>query len=291
MTNDQITVDLFSDLAEKCRTELQRSGYSVPDGSDEEIIRAYLNVRHRRVPIRPRRIHKISYLVPPEPVIGEKEFLNKVEAGDDLRPHQSTQLEKVDFEDGMLNDFGIQHFHLGTKPHSRNPVFVARTEMLLFALVKEEDFYSLGCYKHGSWSKISLLDSIHANWRGLIDSHSINAIELQQPFDDSEHEKLRNSGINVLTQRPDGEIHVGPGGGVALDRSSLKVANEIITTRRSCANIEKYLKDEVRKMIDSGQISPPVSLRLRYRDCESYAEIDGSRGAIPLNENLYVSQL
>ena len=291
MTNDQITVDLFSDLAEKCRIELQRAGYSVPDGSDEEIIRAYLNVQHRRVPIRPRRIHKVSYSVPTEVVVGEQEFLKKVETGDDLRPHQSTQLEKVDFEDGMLNDFGIQHFHLGTEQHPQKPAFVARTDMLLFALVKDDDFYSLGCYEHGCWSKSLLLDLIHQNWPELIDDHSINAIGLPQSFDDSEHQKLRNADINVLTQRLDGTIHMGPGGGVALDGSSMKVTMDIIKTRELCANREKYLKDTVRRMIDSGQLSSPVSLRLGYRNCESFAEIEGSRDAIPLNENLYVSQL
>lgn len=191
----------------------------------------------------------------------------------------------------MLDDFGIQHFHLGTEPHPTNPKFVARTKMLLFALVKDDDFYSLGCYKHGSWSKKILLDLIHANWPELISSYSIDAIGLQHSLDDSEHEELRKSGINVLTQRPDGKIHMGPGGGVALDGSSMKVTNEIIETRKLCARIEKYLKDTVRKMIDSGQISPPVSLRLGYRGCKSYAEIEGSRDVIQLNEDLYVSQL
>lgn len=291
MTNDQITVDLFADLAEKCRIELQRAGYSVPDGSDEKTIRAYLNVRHQRVPIRPRRIHKVSYSVPPELVVGEQEFLKKVEIGDDLRPHQSTRLEKVAFEDGMLNDFGLQHFHLGTEQHPKNPAFVARTKILLVALVKDDDFYSLGCYEHGCWSKSLLLDLIHQNWPELIDGHSINAIGLQQSFDDSEHQKLRDAGVNVPTQRPGGEIHMGPGGGIALDGSSMKVMMEIIKTRQLCANLEKYLEDTVRKMTDSGQLSPPVSLHLGYRYCESFAEIEGSRDAIPLNEDLYVSQL
>ena len=39
----------------------------------------------------------------------------------------------------------------------------ARTEPVLFALVRDDDFYSLGCYAHGAWSLTGLLDLIHAH--------------------------------------------------------------------------------------------------------------------------------
>jgi hypothetical protein len=56
-------------------------------------------------------------MVPARLAAGEQAFLTAVVAGDNLRPYQNTRLAKADFDDGLLNDFGIQHFHLGTAPH------------------------------------------------------------------------------------------------------------------------------------------------------------------------------
>lgn len=131
-----ISMDLHADFAALCASELQAAGYTPPAGSNAEIIRAYANVRHRRVPQRPRKVHKAAYTVPAALVAGEQAFLAKVEAGDDLRPYQSTRLEKTNFDDGLLNDFGIQHFHLAIVPYSKKPGFMDRTEPVLFALVK-----------------------------------------------------------------------------------------------------------------------------------------------------------
>ena len=168
MGNEIVTADFFADLARECKRKLILAGYSDPSpAEDEDIVRSYLNVRRRRVPIRPRDVHKAAYSVPHHLVEGEEIFVAKVIAGDDLRPNQSTKLEQSDYEDGMLNDFGIQHFHLGTTEHPRIPSFVARTDPLLFAMVQENDLYCIGYYKHGEWSRTTLLDVVHQNW-GLI---------------------------------------------------------------------------------------------------------------------------
>lgn len=76
-------------------------------------------------------VHKARYSEPIHLVEGKKTFLAKIEAGDDLRPNQITKLQKLDYRDGMLNDFGIQYFHLGTAQHPTRPSFVARTDPLL----------------------------------------------------------------------------------------------------------------------------------------------------------------
>ena len=120
MQNDPFLMDFFSDFANECMLQLMSAGYTVsPSPDSESLIRAYLNVRCRRVPIRPRKLEKADYTVPSILVDGNREFLEKVVEGDDLRPHQSMSIDKPDYNDGMLNDFGIQHFHIGTNPHPK----------------------------------------------------------------------------------------------------------------------------------------------------------------------------
>lgn len=295
--NADVVMDIHTDFAAACAAELQAAGYSPPMGPAAEIIRAYANVQHRRVPQRPRKVHKAAYSVPAHLGAGEQALLGKAEAGDDLRPYQSTRLEKAEFDDGMLNDFGIQHFHLGTVPHPAKPGFMGRTEPVLFALVKDDDFYSLGCYAHGAWSQTALLDLIHATWPNVIASSSPNIMSgmpilgLRRNFTDAEVETLRKAGVNALTQRPDGTVHAGPGGGVTTSAKSGKVALEVAEIKGRCSQVERELTQMLAPMIASGQLVPPIVLKLEQCATGPFAVIDGHRGEFDLGGKLRVPPL
>ena len=295
--SEDIVMDLHANFASACAKELQAAGYTAPTGPPAEIIRSYANVRHRRVSQRPRKVHKAAYAVPADLVAGEQAFLAAVVAGSDLRPYQSTRLEKADFNDGMLNDFGIQHFHLGTSQHPSKPSFMARTEPVLFALVRDDNFYSLGCYDHGVRSQTSLLDLIHATWPDVIASSSPNnasgmtILGLRHNYTDAEVETLRKAGINALTQRPDGTIHVGPGGGVTTNGKSGKVAREVADIKGLCDRLERDLKQRLAPMLATGGLSPPITLDLEQRSTETFAVVDGSRGEFDLGQQLFVPPL
>lgn len=292
-----VIMDFHADFAVACAVELQAAGYTPPTGPAAEILRSYANVRHRRVAQRPRKVHKTAYAVPSELMAGEQAFLSKVAAGDDLRPNQSTRLERADFNDGMLNDFGIQHFHLGTTPHPTKPAFMARTEPVLFALVKDDDFYSLGCYAHGAWSETGLLDIIHATWPHAIASSSsgstpgMRILGLRHNYTDAEVEMLRKAGVSALTQRPDGTIHAGPGGGVTTSGKSGKVAREVATIRGLCNRVERDLKQLLAPRLASGELSPPVTVHLERRNTGTFAVVDGDRGEFDLGWRLHVPPL
>ncbi|CAA6605812.1 hypothetical protein MTBLM1_70028 [Rhodospirillaceae bacterium LM-1] len=297
MMNSDITIDLFMDFADRCASELQAAGYTRPPDPAENIIRAYANVRHRRVEQRPRKVHKASYSIPIELIEGEQTFLKKVEDGGDLRPHQSTKLEKADYDDGMLNDFGIQHFHLGTAPHPTNPNFIGRTDLLLFALVKDNDFYSLGCYAHETWSKTSLLDLIHATWPKEIVSSSLSSVSgmeiqaLSHNYTDEDVAGLRKVGVNAITQRPDGTIHVGLGGGVTMNGESTKAARKVACIKRKCNDIERELKSHLTSMISSAKLSPPVAVYLEQRGTKAFAVIKDCQVEFDLGRQLFVLPL
>ncbi len=298
--NTDVIIDLHADFAAACAKELVAAGYATPTGPAAEIIRSYANVRHRRVPQRPRKVHMASYTVPADLIAGEQSFLAAVARGADLRPYQSTRLERADFNDGMLNDFGIQHFHLGEGPHPSKPGFVSRTEPVLFALVRDDDFYSLGCYAHGAWSLTSLLDLIHATWPQLIapsspgssnDASGMKVIGLTHAYTDAEVETLRKAGINALTQRSDGTIHVGPGGGVTTNGKSGKVAREVAAIKGSCNRLESELRATLASMLASGALARPVTVHLAQRGHETFAVIDGNRGDFDIHRQLNVPPL
>lgn len=291
MSDSPITIDLYADFATNCADALVSAGYAAPTGSAEEMIRAYATVRHRRIPVRPRKVHKAPYQVPAHLAVGESAFLGKVSAGDDLRPYQSTLLERADFNDGMLNDFGIQHFHLGTTSHPTKPGFMARTDPVLFGMAREDDFYSLGCYHHGDWSKTVALDNIHANWPDVLGSHAIKGVQLTQTYTDEEIERLRRAGINALTQRPDGTFHVGPGGGITTAKTSTRVSLDLTKIRRLCNELHRSLTAEIEKLVASGSLREPVTIRLEQRQAQTFAVVNDGRGEFDLGRQLFVPLL
>lgn len=292
MENEVVVANFFADMARECRKKLISAGYSDPTSAeDEDIVRAYLNVRRRRVSIRRRAVHRAAYSAPPNLVEGEKKFLAKAEAGDDLLPHQSTRLEQPDYEDGMLNDFGIQHFHLGTTQHPTRPNFVARTNPLLFAMVQEDDLYCIGYYGHGEWSRATLLDVIHENWPDTIAGYSVDGVKLAHSYTDDEHEKLRRADINVATQRPDGTIHMGPGGGITLAGTSIRDMRDLMSARQICSELESAVVVEVRKLVDEGKLAAPVRLELRFVDRGAYIDVDGGEVTYDVSEHITVPVL
>lgn len=292
MENDVVITSFFADIARECKKQLISAGYSDPTSvEDEDIVRTYLNVRRRRVSIRRRTVHKAAYSVPLDLVEGEKEFLAKVKAGDDLRPHQSTRLGQLDYEDGMLNDFGIQHFHLGTVQHPTMPSFVARTDPLLFAMVREDDLYCIGYYGHGDWSKATLLDVIHENWPDTISGYSLDGLMLAHSYTDDEHDRLRRAEINVVTQRPDGTIHMGPGGGITLAGTSIRDMRDLMSARQFCSKLESAVVEEVRKLLDEGKLTTPVRLELKFVDRDAHIDVDGSGVAFDVSELITVPAL
>lgn len=87
-------------------------------GSVEEIIRAYANVKHRRVPKQPRKVHKATYSVPSNLASGEQAFLTAVEVGDDLRPYQSTHWK---MRTSMTGCSMTSASSISTSAHARTP--------------------------------------------------------------------------------------------------------------------------------------------------------------------------
>jgi hypothetical protein len=292
--NPDIVIDLYADFAGFCGRELQTAGYVPPVGAPAEVISAYSNVRHRRVSVRPRTVHKAAtWSVPPHLAAGELAFLAAVSAGNDLRPYQSTLLERHDFDDGMLNDFGIQHFHLGVGPHPTKPGFNARSEPVLVAIVRDDDFYVLDCLPHGAWTQQSLLDVAHGSWPTLLTSSEPSSVQAQMAFTstDADIKELRKHGINATTQRPDQTIHASPGGGSMLDKGSARVARSVTQIKSLCDQWERIIEAEVAKLKASGVLTVPVTLHLDHRGREVFVVGPNDHPKFKLGQNLLVPPL
>lgn len=268
-----LKLDIETDFAEVLRRRLAAAGYPAIAGeTDESTIRRYLNVLNRKIEPKPRRTVKSStFICPPGYEAGLAALIATSEAGGDLRPYQSTGVENDNYDDGMLNAWAVHHFHLGTTPHPRFPGFVARTGPLLYAAVTDGTLFCLAILAHNEWSNQQLLELMDRDFPELLASSTMENDTLKPTglavhYTDEEIQKLRNAGINAITQQPSGRITASPGGGVNLSRDkgrkSMKVTRATIDVRKYLGEVEA----EINRQAEAAGVPHGHEARLIEKD-------------------------
>jgi hypothetical protein len=239
-----IKMDFLADMARIAGERLTDAGYTVgPNDPPEVTLRKYLNVRMRRMQPAKRTTHKAkAFSCPPDHQAGFDLLIKKSEAGDDLRAYQSTSLDNPDFNDAMLQDWNINHFHLGTTLHPRNPLFINRTGPVLYAFVTNDSLYCIGVMGHGSWSDLQLLDAIYENWSDLLKPFLLHGTQLAFAATNAEIARLRKAGVVVATQRPDGTIHGSAGMGYSTNGDSLQVTMQLTKMVQECRDAQRKVR-------------------------------------------------
>lgn len=253
-----LKMDLMKDYSVLLRQRMVAEGYPGPAiETDEETFTRYLNLLNRSIEARRRMTKKAGgFTCPPDLQAGLDALIKLSEEGGNLRPYQSTSMEQDQYDDGMLNDWGLHHFHLGTAPHPTMPGYMGRTGPLLYAVVTREVLYCIAILQHKQWSNQQLLEVMHRDFPELTKAATFKGSNLKPhalavTYTDSEVQQLRNNGINVITQRPDGSIMMGPGGGVNLKRKrgkkGAKVMKANIDVRKELRDAENALNEQARK--------------------------------------------
>ena len=242
-----LEIDLYSDWIEILRSELTRMGYTVPAVKDpQEVAILYHDAHLRRVSQRPRKVSKAKdFVCPPELEAGLALLEAKVTAGDDLNPHVSRKILKIGFQDGLLNDWGIQHFHLGTTTLANG--LIEGTKLVLFAKVTATDFYEIRIAEHGTWPEVELIESIHANW-----PDSIKQFRLQgftgKPSTTELVEIARAKGLYMPITTQDGTSYAPPGGGIASDGSGVQAVENADREAHAIQHLEEDVMNNLAKI-------------------------------------------
>lgn len=252
------------------RAQLQAFGYDPSCDSDEDVRHCFFNLQKRLIQPGPRVVLKSAqFMCPPQLVSGLQLVEGKITRGEDLRPHLSRLLKKSDFNDGMLNDWGIHHLHLGVAMESDG--FVKRSEPVLFARFDRTTAYFIGMQPHGAWALQENVKILHRNWPNSIRRlRVIDAIAVAGPRTDQDIKVLRSKNTNSAVE-VDGVFYMALGGGIM---SSGLAAEAVIQSDRWNARI-KELESDCRRNADvfeeaassNGHTLPAaVSLRFEIHD-------------------------
>ncbi len=216
----RIKVDFWNDYVAGMRLELVALGHT-PPAEDIEAAVHYVNLQRRRVPQRGRTVSVAKGLiVPADQRSAFDALLGKMSNGEDLNPHLSRSvLRKADYDDPLLNDWGMHHFHLGTRFDADG--FVKRTDDVVFAIVDWERVYVAGIGRHREWAAHRLIDAVDENWPELLIPLSLQGGTRLSP---DQHELARKSGLWAVTVLRDGRAVMAPGLGSTTSGRSVRVS-------------------------------------------------------------------
>jgi hypothetical protein len=282
-----VTADFLADWHEMQKAKLSRMGYPTKPGETRETISfAYYNLERRMILSNRRTVHQSRELsCPLEHRAGLNEVLKKAAKGSDLRPHQSTKLVRADYDDALLNDWRVQHLHLGTAPDKGIPGFMGRTGPVLYAYLTAEDFFAIDVMEHEALAHQRLLQIIHRNWPNLLEPYRLKGVlGLSVKPSDDDIKMSRTQHVLASTEI-DGVVYAPPGGGYASNGTSI----EVVLSHDNAVQIFLHLQDHIAQNIDKlveqeknegrGMV-PPYHFKLRLFSPDRVEVIEINSGTI-----------
>ena len=221
----ELKADFLKDLGDIANDRLDQLGV-VATRSDPPLdsLRRYLTVEHRLVSVRPRETVRSKELEtrPVDSLTVEvRNICQDSEAGGDLNHYLSKGVFEAE-TDGLLNDWGIVHLHLGGRRVGH--LSSARSGPLLFAIVTDERFYLIDVVPHGKWSDQSVFEIVHRNWPDLIRSSRAPNVVAADTITDERRRHFREARLNMVTVAGDGTVYVSPGFGQMASGLNAKAA-------------------------------------------------------------------
>jgi hypothetical protein len=232
----RLIADFKADLLVMARQHLAEH-WAAGNIPENEVLPKYFDSLRRWPAARPRRVWEADdFTCPREVAAGWALLRERVLKGEDIRPHLAREHSALDYRDGLLNEWNINHLHLGIKPYFKDPSYVARTSQLAFALITDDDFYAINIYRrHGDWESSNIIESVHRNWPEVIRRYRINGVP-GESLNNQGRKMLRGSNVQTFTTVSDGTVYAPIHGGVACSGVSVEA---VMRGVRACADITR----------------------------------------------------
>lgn len=246
-----LNADFVADWVAILRGKLAEAwGTTQLEKSEDKNIPIFFFDSFRRHPLAHKRELKAADdFHPPEDHIDGWTLLRKcIKDGEDLAPHLSKNHEYISNNDGLLNEWGVHHFHLGTTPCPKNPRFVNRTRSVLFAYLTDTTFYAINFFTHkeNAWNNLRIVESLHRNWPEAIAKYKvvgISAPELQE----QQRDTIRKKNGSAFVQVSDGTVYAPLASPVSSAGCSLEAVRQADIWRNEIRELQIGLE---KKLLD-----------------------------------------
>ena len=220
----EVQFNIIGDYAQILRERLRIKHYdecsidSIKD--DYNLVLAYFGALRRMVSMVKRNVFKANgFVCPPEYLGALAGIERKIESGENINPYLSRKLPNLCANDELLNDWGIQHLHLGSSviTKKKNKGFIKGTPRLLFVYFDEQSAYFIVVGDHDSFGDQELLQILHDNWPEVLARFKDPSVKSVIPDDltSKQRDQLRRAGYNMgVNVMRDGTAYVMVGGGI-----------------------------------------------------------------------------
>ena len=270
-----LNIDFYKDWIDCIKKILDSYGYEInPNIKSEDIAINYFNLKKRFVEATPRKIFTSKeFSCPDELKEGLELVKKKIKNGDNISPHLSKKITNLDFNDQILNDWGIHHLHLGTKIYKKG--FVNRTNKILFVKFDKESAYLIDVKTHNSWEEQEIVRIIHKNWPELIKEYQVQGMNMKKGFTDDEIKKFRENGITAAVKMDDGTTYILLGGGYSTSKTSIEVVRIHDYVAKHIHKLEEHVKNNIKNFINAASakgknIGSNLDIHLEIKDGKNY---------------------
>ncbi len=228
MTNNaggDVKLDFHADFRELVEQLLTRNAIAIDptEPYQDAVYRYYANARRRpkvqryTVVESKEIVESKEFACPPDLTPGYAELKSELEQGIDVTARLSRNASKPTYEDKLLNDWGITHFHLGLRDAQGK---VQGGDDVLFAFICDDVVHCIGFFKHQSWSKIVLLEILQRNWPQAVEHARAKGVTGYE-WSDEDRAKIRATYGNILNT-VNGEVFAPIGGGISAAGTSMR---------------------------------------------------------------------
>jgi hypothetical protein len=220
---------------------------------DRDVRVHYFDAQRRRIVPQPRVI-KIAddFLCPPAHESGWQMLRDKARGGQDINSHLSKRHSSLFNLDGLLAEWGVHHFHLGTAPDLRDLDYMGRTRLLLYALVSDGAFCAINVYGHQSFEDSSVLESIHRNWPVMIRRYRVHGVT-GGTWSQAQRRALRSKNANVFVTMIDGTVYMPISGGVMASGISAEAVRMADAWHYKIRNLQVSFEKQLNELLPTLQ--------------------------------------
>lgn len=175
-----------------------------------------LNHKSKLIKPTPRNVSfSRNFQISSENQEGFEQLLTCIKNGANVNPYLSKLSLDGGKVDGLLDNYGLKHFHLG-KEEEDNSNFIQRTGELALAFITNEEIFFVASKMHGRghgliWYEKDVLEILHQERPDLISNFKVkNFIDIFPRITESvDIKRLRDKQINTYITLSDGAVY-GP---------------------------------------------------------------------------------
>lgn len=243
-----IYLNLKQELNNWAYMQLTNAGFN--NVKPAEAMSQFYDVELRFINPKPRKIKKSKDFVCPVGYEAKLQYFeNAVTRGENLIPFMTKTMLDVTFQDKMLFDWGIYHFHLSDTDDKRDKRFKARSGQLLIAYKDFHDddtIYFITVVSHQKinlWTTQDFIRCLADSWPDMMEKYRVQGVVATDfTVTDAEYANLRTVNINPGIDLGDGRVYISPNFGLTAAGTSVRTQFKINAMNKRVRLLEKQIQ-------------------------------------------------